>query len=98
MQIREFQEMMKLIYFSRDSRRGASGTFERLVDEVHELDEAIKAGSQGEIMNEFADVLAWLASLANVVNIDLDIAALQKYNDKCPKCLHTPCNCPIQTS
>ena len=45
--------------------------------------------------DEFADVLAWLASLANVVNIDLEKAALTKYNNKCPKCRETPCKCPF---
>ncbi len=94
MDIKEFQGMMKLIYFNRDSQRGVSGTFDRLVDEVRELNEAIEVGAKEDIMNEFADVLAWLVSLANVVNIDLDSAALQKYSGHCPKCLCAPCNCP----
>jgi len=43
--------------------------------------------------NEFADVIAWLASLANVTNVDLEKATLSKYDDKCPKCGHSPCKC-----
>jgi len=45
------------------------------------------------LQDEFADVLAWLASLANVVNVDLEAAALGKYRGKCPKCSQAPCNC-----
>ena len=91
--IKEFQEMMRQIYFHRDSERGAQGTFNWLVEEVDELREAMSQGDAKALRNEFADVLAWLASLANVVNIDLEEAALQKYSGKCPKCLQIPCNC-----
>jgi NTP pyrophosphatase (non-canonical NTP hydrolase) len=42
---------------------------------------------------EFADVIAWLASLANVLNIDLEEEALTKYDNRCPKCRRTPCRC-----
>lgn len=93
MHIKEFQEMMRRIYFHRDSQRGAVGTFNWLVEEVDELEEAMRRGDEKALQNEFADVFAWLASLANVVNIDLEQAALQKYSGKCPKCLQTPCNC-----
>jgi NTP pyrophosphatase (non-canonical NTP hydrolase) len=93
--ILEFQNMMRQIYFHRDSERGKVGTFNWLVEEVEELKEAIKEGDKKAIENEFADVLAWLASLANVVNIDLEKAALSKYNNRCPKCGLTPCECPL---
>ena len=36
--------------------------------------------------DEFADVIAWLASLANLLEIDIEKAALKKYNNRCPKC------------
>jgi hypothetical protein len=42
---------------------------------------------------EFADVIAWLASLANITGIDLETAAITKYNYKCPKCGSSPCQC-----
>lgn len=93
MHIREFQEMMKKIYFQRDSKRGTNGTIDWLVDEVEELREAIEIGNRKEIEKEFADVIAWLASLANVIGIDLEDATLEKYPSKCPKCLHAPCKC-----
>ena len=94
MHIKEFQEVMRQIYFHRDFQRGVAGTFNWLVEEVYELEEAMRQGDEKALQNEFADVFAWLASLANVVNIDLEQAALQKYSGKCPKCLQTPCNCP----
>jgi len=95
MQIHEFQEMMKRIYFHRDSERGIIGTYNWLVDEVKELEEAISEQDSNALMDEFADVLAWLASLANVVGIDLEKAAISKYDDKCPKCREKPCKCSL---
>lgn len=93
MEIREFQDMMRRIYFHRDSKRGETGTFNWLVDEVEELRAAIKEEDKKALEDEFADVLAWLASLANVVEIDLEGAAIKKYDNKCPKCQETPCKC-----
>ncbi|TET27204.1 MAG: nucleotide pyrophosphohydrolase [Candidatus Bathyarchaeum sp.] len=95
MHIREFQNMMRQLYFDRDSDRGTERTLDWLVDEVEELREALKEGDTKAIEEEFADVLAWLASLANVVNINLEKAALSKYNNKCPKCGLSPCECPF---
>jgi NTP pyrophosphatase (non-canonical NTP hydrolase) len=93
MQIREFQEMMRQLYFPRDSKRGIKRTLDWLNDEVEELREALEKGDQKETEEEFADVIAWLASLANVTGIDLEKAALEKYPGTCPKCLHAPCQC-----
>ena len=93
MHVREFQDMMRRIYFHRDSERGAVGTFDWLVEEVEELGEALKEKSTKAMEDEFADVLAWLASLANVVNVNLETAAMTKYNNRCPKCGQTPCKC-----
>jgi len=87
--------MMKRIYFHRDSERGTVVTLHWLVDEVEELKEALKENNTKAIENEFADVFAWLASLANVVNINLEKAALSKYDNRCPKCGLTPCECPF---
>jgi NTP pyrophosphatase (non-canonical NTP hydrolase) len=89
----EFQGMMQRLYFHRDSKRGTEGTYDWLVDEVKELGEALHVGDKVALENEFADVIAWLASLANVVGVDLEKAALVKYNDRCPKCGHSPCQC-----
>lgn len=88
--------MMWRIYFHRDSKRGAVGTYNWLVDEVKELGEALKVDDKKALEDEFADVIAWLASLANVVGVDLEKAALKKYDNKCPKCGQSPCRCTFQ--
>jgi NTP pyrophosphatase (non-canonical NTP hydrolase) len=93
MEIHQFQEMMKTLYFKRDSERGVDGTFNWLVDEVAELGEELKGTDRLATEKEFADVIAWLASLANIMGIDLEKAALAKYPNKCPKCGSSPCAC-----
>lgn len=96
MHIREFQELMRSLYFHRDFERGVKGTYKWLTDELDELGEAIGEGNSIEaIEEEFADVIAWLASLANVIGIDLERAAIKKYNYKCPKCQQAPCKCNV---
>jgi len=91
--IHEFQDMMKRLYFHRDSERGVKGTYDWLVDEVAELKEALEGKDMEAAEKEFADVIAWLASLANITGIDLEKAAINKYNNKCPKCQKAPCQC-----
>lgn len=91
--IRRFQEMMKQLYFQRDSKRGAEKTYEWLMEELEELKEAFETSDKEAIEKEFADVIAWLASLANLKGIDLETAAINKYNGKCPKCKKSPCHC-----
>lgn len=93
MHIREFQEMMKLLYFHRDSERGLKRTYEWLVGELEELAEALEEKDKEATEKEFADVLAWLASLANITGIDLESSAIKKYNGECPKCKQSPCQC-----
>jgi NTP pyrophosphatase (non-canonical NTP hydrolase) len=93
MHIHEFQEMMKRLYFHRDSERGVKGTYNWLVDELGELGEALKGNDKEATEKEFADVIAWLASLANIMGIDLEKAAIKKYSGKCPKCQQSPCQC-----
>lgn len=95
MRIREFQQMMQRIYFHRDSQRGESGTYNWLKEEVEELGEALSQNDKKALENEFADVLAWLASLANVVKVDLEKATISKYNDKCPRCRKATCECTL---
>jgi NTP pyrophosphatase (non-canonical NTP hydrolase) len=91
--ISEFQMRMRCLYFHCDSERGAKSTFDWLRDEVEELGEALEGNDKEAIEKEFADVIAWLASLANITSIDLEKAALNKYDSKCPKCRHSPCQC-----
>jgi NTP pyrophosphatase (non-canonical NTP hydrolase) len=95
MEIHEFQEMMRRLYLQRESDRGVVGTYNWLVDEVEELGEELRKTpfDREALRKEFADVIAWLSSLANIMEIDLEKAALDKYNYKCPKCKQSPCQC-----
>ncbi len=95
MDIHGFQDMMRRIYFHHDSRRGKTKTYAWLREEIDELGVALKESDKKTVEKEFADVLAWLASLANVVSVDLEKATLSKYDNKCPKCRKTPCECPL---
>jgi NTP pyrophosphatase (non-canonical NTP hydrolase) len=85
--------MMHQLYFHRDSERGVEGTYNWLREEVEELGEALKMNDKKALEDEFADVIAWLASLANIVDVDLERAVLNKYANRCPKCGHSPCQC-----
>ena len=93
MHIHEFQTMMKNLYFHRDSNRGLKGTYKWFLDEVGELGEAIEEKDVEAAEREFADVIAWLASLANIIGINLEKATLKKYMGRCPKCKKAPCQC-----
>jgi NTP pyrophosphatase (non-canonical NTP hydrolase) len=78
MQIAEFQQFIREKYYERDSQRGTPGTFMWFVEEVGELSSALAGGDQGEKEEEFADVLAWLCTLANINDVDLE-SAVKKY-------------------
>ena len=93
MRIAEFQKRIEEIYFAKDSARGLAGTHMWFCEEVGELTRALRRGHQDELEGEFADVLAWLSTLASIAGIDLQKAALQKYEAGCPRCEATPCSC-----
>jgi NTP pyrophosphatase (non-canonical NTP hydrolase) len=65
-----------------------------LMEEVGELSSALRDGTQEERLGEFADVLAWLATIANVADIDLTEAVQRKYGQGCPGCDRLVCVCP----
>jgi NTP pyrophosphatase (non-canonical NTP hydrolase) len=93
MELREFQRLIRDIYFHKDSKRGVERTFLWFVEEVGELSEAIRENDREAMEEEFADVLAWLASLANLLDIDIEEAAKKKYPGVCPYCGKKPCEC-----
>lgn len=85
-----FQRLIRERYFATDSARGTPGTFMWLIEEVGELATALqdcapgKAATEAQRANleeEFADVIAWLTTLANVNGVDLE-RALSKYTDE----------------
>ncbi len=95
--IRNFQNLMRRLYFHRDSKRGTEGTYQWLREEVDELGEALTESNMEALAGEFADVAAWLTSLANLLKLDLETALLQKYGSGCPKCGSLPCKCSFIT-
>lgn len=92
--ISEFQELIRQMYLERDTARGVDGTFMWLIEEMGELASALRDGSHEDKMEEFADVLAWLTTIANAVNVDLTEAVLLKYGSGCPGCGQQICRCP----
>ncbi len=89
----QLQQVIRETYDRKDRRRGVEGTFMWFMEEVGELAAALRSGTATEQAEEFADVLAWLATLANIVNIDLEAAAQSKYGGGCPGCRQSPCVC-----
>jgi len=93
MTIREFQQQIERLYFEKDNGRGWQETFVWFVEEVGELGRALRSQGRAEIEEEFADVFAWLSTLASIYQVDLEAVAHAKYGAGCPKCRHTPCLC-----
>jgi NTP pyrophosphatase (non-canonical NTP hydrolase) len=94
MTLREFQELIRAMYHDKDASRGVEGTFMWLTEEIGELATALRSGTPEEQALEFADVLAWLVTIANVVGVDLDDAVRRKYGTGCPGCGQFVCTCP----
>ena len=99
MDIAVFQGLMKSLFFHRDEARGITGTFTWLVEEVGELAREIRKidtedpSRQERLKHEFADVFAWLCSVANLAGVDMDRAVREKYPNNCLKCGGNPCSC-----
>jgi NTP pyrophosphatase (non-canonical NTP hydrolase) len=89
----QLQQLIRNLYGEKDARRGLEGTFMWFMEEVGELSAALRGGSHDERVLEFADVLAWLATLANIAGVDLEEAMARKYGGGCPGCGQTPCQC-----
>ena len=93
MDLAQFQRQMRTLYGERDRSRGLARTFAWFTEECGELSRALFRGTPEQQRAEFADVLAWLASLAEQAGIDLADAAA-RYAGGCPRRGATPCACP----
>lgn len=90
MTIKELQDLIRERYYPTDSERGTPGTFMHFAEEFGELATALynnnrpktppTPAERANLEEEFADVLAWLATLANINDVDLT-ACLEKYTD-----------------
>lgn len=87
--VKSFQKLIYDRYYKTDATRGGPATFLWFIEEVGELATAIQKCSPGaapspedrrNLEEEFADVIAWLTTLANITGVDLE-SALAKYTD-----------------
>ena len=93
MTLAELQLLIDKMYSAKDRARGPAGTFLWLSEEIGELASAIAAkADKPDLEAEFADVLAWLATLANVMDVDLT-RAMDKFAAGCPGCGQMVCRC-----
>ncbi len=90
-----FQKHVSGKYEAADRARGPAKTFLWFMEEVGELAAALRdpSANPGNLALECADVLAWLATLANIAGVDLDDAVQRKYGAGCPNCGSAPCVC-----
>ena len=88
----ELQDVIERTYGERDRDRGVAPTVAWLAEEFGELAQAVRKGTQADVEHEFSDVLAWVATLANQVGVDLT-TVVDRYRDGCPKCHSIPCDC-----
>lgn len=94
MRIREFQQLIDRMYSDKDRQRGSAKTFLWLAEEFGELASSIAEGDRENLPTEFADVFAWLVTLANVEGVDLEDAVRRKYVAQgCPGCGQAVCVC-----
>jgi NTP pyrophosphatase (non-canonical NTP hydrolase) len=92
MEIAALQDVIERTFGGRDRARGVPSTVAWLCEEVGELAQAVRKGTPAQQEHEFGDVLAWVATLANQMGIDLTLA-VQRYADGCPRCHTLPCTC-----
>lgn len=97
MTLTELQELIRVMYSSKDAERGIDGTFMWFMEEVGELAGALRERDQEELAGEFADVMAWLVTLANIAEVDLAAAMTEKYGAGCPGCGQMVCACGTST-
>ena len=92
MDLAAFQAQMRHLYGEQDAARGLARSFAWFTEECGELSRALFRGDDEDRLREFADVLAWLASLADQAGVDLEAAAT-RYAEGCPRCGAMPCEC-----
>ena len=81
MDIRAFQQLIEKRYGEPDRQRGTPGTFMWFIEEIGELATALHGDDAANKEEEFADVFAWLCTLANINDVDLE-KACEKYIDE----------------
>lgn len=92
MDLAELQEVIERTFGDRDRARGVPASVAWLAEEVGELAQAVRKGTHDQQVHEFGDVIAWVATLANQMGVDLT-EAVQRYADGCPRCSSVRCAC-----
>jgi NTP pyrophosphatase (non-canonical NTP hydrolase) len=92
MDFAELQAVIERTFGDRDRARGVSASVAWLAEEVGELAQAVRKGTHDQQVHEFGDVIAWVATLANQMGVDLT-EAVQRYANGCPRCSSVPCAC-----
>ena len=77
--LRDFQRLISDRYEQTDRARGTPKTFLWFIEEVGELATALNGDDRANVQEEFADVLAWLCTLANINDVDLATAVAEKH-------------------
>jgi len=87
MEIKDFQNLIAEKYLHRDKERGCAKTFMWFTEEVGELATVLASedSTHQEKEAEFADIFAWLCTLANVNDVDIEKACIEKYCKNSPK-------------
>ncbi len=93
MTIEELQALIEKMYSHKDRARGTPITFMWFMEEIGELASALRNGSEEDLSDEFADVIAWLVTLANINDVSLTDALEAKYGKGCPGCGRFVCTC-----
>jgi len=93
MDLAELQDVIDRTFGERDRARGTAATVAWLAEEIGELAQAVRKGSREAQVHEFGDVIAWVATLANQMGVDLTLA-VERYRNGCPRCGALPCACP----
>ena len=96
MTLDDLQALIDKMYSDKDRERGTPATFLWLCEEIGELAAALREGSHEARCAEFADVIAWLVTLANINNVNLTEALEAKYGKGCPGCGHLVCTCGVK--
>ena len=92
MDLAQLQDVIERTFGERDRARGVPATVAWLAEEVGELAQAVRKGDHAQQLHEFGDVIAWVATLANQVGVDLT-DAVSRYANGCPRCSQLPCVC-----
>ena len=92
MDLAQLQDVIERTFGDRDRERGVPATVAWLAEEVGELAQAVRKGNREQQVHEFGDVLAWVATLANQMGVDL-VEAVGRYEHGCPRCGQVPCAC-----